>query len=471
MKFWLGIAVALLALSQTRGSAVERIFKRLHEEPPIQTTQNRADEVQTLWIEQKLDHFNESETRTWQMRYMLNDALYKSGAPLFIYLGGEWEISPGRITAGHTYDMAVEHNALLAYTEHRYYGQSRPLPDLSIENIKYLTVNQSLADLAHFIITIKENYEGLSNSKVVVVGGSYSATMATWFMRLYPDLVDGGWASSAPLFAKVNFVEYKEITGQSIVQMGGADCYKRIENGIAEMETMIATKRGAELKALLRLCEPFDVYNDLDVWTLFAYISDTFAGIVQSHSAGQIEGACQKIMSGSDDLSGVAGFLLATYGNARCYDFRYDFITGLTLDTSFNGNIMRQWTFQTCNEFGWYQTSGSSAQPFGTKFPLTYYTTMCVDLFGPQYGNEFTTNQVSTTNQYFDGLNPGVKNIYFTHGQLDPWRAMGIQDSDQATVIPEHAHCRDFESISSSDTAELKASKERIAELVREWVK
>nr|XP_016940142.1 putative serine protease K12H4.7 [Drosophila suzukii] len=471
MKFWLGIALALLALSQTSGSTVERIFKRLHEEPPLPTTQNRADEVQTLWIEQKLDHFNESETRTWQMRYMLNDAHYKSGAPLFIYLGGEWEISPGRITGGHTYDMAVEHNALLAYTEHRYYGQSRPLPDLSNENIKYLTVNQSLADLAHFILTIKENYEGLSNSKVVIVGGSYSATMVTWFRRLYPDLVVGGWASSAPLFAKVNFVEYKEITGQSITQMGGADCYKRIENGIAEMETMIATKRGAEVKALLRLCEPFDVYSDLDVWTLFAYISDTFAGLVQTHSAGQIEGACQKIMAGSDDLSGVAGYLLESYGNARCYDFTYNFITGLMLDTSYNGNIMRQWTFQTCNEFGWYQTSGSSAQPFGTKFPLTYYTTMCVDLYGPQYGNEFINNQVDTTNQYFGGLTPGVENVYLSHGQLDPWRAMGIQDPDQATIIPEHAHCRDFESISSSDSAELKASKERIAELVREWVK
>jgi len=154
---------------------------------------------------------------------------------------------------------------------------------------------------------------------------------------------------------------------------------------------------------------------------------------------------------------------------------------------------VRQWTFQTCNEFGWYQTSGSSAQPFGTKFPLTYYTTMCVDLYGPQYGNEFINNQVDTTNQYFGGLTPGVENVYLSHGQLDPWRAMGIQDPDQATIIPgehlikvtifeteniifyydplEHAHCRDFESISSSDSAELKASKERIAELVREWVK
>lgn len=78
--------------------------------------------------------------------------------------------------------------------------------DLSNENIKYLHVRQALADLAHFITTQKENYDGLSDSKVIIVGGSYSATMVTWFKKVYPDLVAGGWASSAPLFAKLNFV-------------------------------------------------------------------------------------------------------------------------------------------------------------------------------------------------------------------------------------------------------------------------
>lgn len=78
--------------------------------------------------------------------------------------------------------------------------------DLSNENIKYLHVRQALADLAHFITYQKENYEGLSDSKVIIVGGSYSATMVTWFKKVYPDLVAGGWASSAPLFAKLNFV-------------------------------------------------------------------------------------------------------------------------------------------------------------------------------------------------------------------------------------------------------------------------
>lgn len=78
--------------------------------------------------------------------------------------------------------------------------------DLSNENIQYLHVKQALADLAHFIRTQKNTYEGLKDSKVIIVGGSYSATMVTWFKKVYPDLVAGGWASSAPLFAKTNFV-------------------------------------------------------------------------------------------------------------------------------------------------------------------------------------------------------------------------------------------------------------------------
>ncbi|XP_032597694.1 putative serine protease K12H4.7 [Drosophila grimshawi] len=466
-----GITLVLLALgqcAQAGDNIFQRTFKQLHGEPPLPANQNRADVVQTLWIEQKLDHFDESETRTWQMRYMLNDGFFKAGGPMFIFFGGEWTISPGRITGGHMYDMAKEHNGLLVYTEHRYYGESHPLPDLSNENIQYLHVTQALADLAHFITTQKTTYEGLSDSKVIIVGGSYSATMVTWFKKIYPDLVVGGWASSAPLLAKLNFLEYKEIMGQSITLMGGADCNKRIENGIAEMETMFATKRGAEVKALLKLCEHFDVYSDLDVWTLFNEISEIFAGVVQGHYAGRIEGVCQKIMAESSDLIGVSKYILDEFEKSgdKCNDLSYDAITTVFLESRYTGGPMRQWLYQTCNEYGWYQTSSSSAQPFGTKFPLALFTTMCADLYGSQYTNSFIERQLANTNTYFGGMSPNVKNVYLTHGQLDPWRAMGIQ----TTVIPEHAHCSDFGSISDKDTAEMRASKERIAELVREWL-
>ncbi|XP_043863436.1 putative serine protease K12H4.7 isoform X2 [Drosophila mojavensis] len=472
--YGVGVILTLLAIgfSQANGNIFERTFKKLHEEPYVPTNQNRADEVQTLWIEQKLDHFNDSETRTWQMRYMLNDVFFKAGGPMFIYLGGEWAISKGRISEGHMYDMAKEHNGLLAYTEHRYYGESHPLPDLSNDSLQFLHVKQALADLAHFIKTQKASYKGLSDSKVIIVGGSYSAAMVTWFKRTYPDLVAGGWASSAPLFAKVDFVEYKEIAGQSIVLMGGSDCYNRIQKGIAEMEAMFANKRGSEVKALLKLCEPFDVYSDLDVWNLFSEISDIFSGVVQTHNTGQIEGVCQKIMAEGSDLVGLSKFLLSEFGEStsKCNDLSYNAMIDTLSDTRYSGSVRRQWLFQTCNEYGWYQTSGSASQPFGTKFPVTFYTTMCADLYGPQFSKSFIEARAAETNEYFGGLTPKVENVYFSHGQLDPWRAMGIQDEKQATIIPKHAHCADLGSISIDDTAEMRASKERVAELVREWL-
>jgi hypothetical protein len=45
-----------------------------------------------------------------------------------------------------------------------------------------------------------------------------------------------------------------------------------------------------------------------------------------------------------------------------------------------NGN--RQWTYQTCTEFGYFQTSAfGSKVPFG-DFPLKYSTKQCQDIFG-----------------------------------------------------------------------------------------
>ena len=30
----------------------------------------------------------------------------------------------------------------------------------------------------------------------------------------------------------------------------------------------------------------------------------------------------------------------------------------------------RQWTYQTCSEFGWYQTTDQPKHPYGSRFPL-----------------------------------------------------------------------------------------------------
>jgi hypothetical protein len=81
------------------------------------------------------------------------------------------------------YDMAKNLSGLMIYTEHRYYGNSRPTENLKLENLEWLSIDQALADLANFIIFIKEKFPEVRNSKVILTGCSYSGTIATWFMK------------------------------------------------------------------------------------------------------------------------------------------------------------------------------------------------------------------------------------------------------------------------------------------------
>lgn len=131
------LATAALAngnpvLNATRTFSSARRLQNLHRDPFL-FGNNGEDEtlingriISSNTITQKVDHFSDTNTDTWQMRYYSNNAYYVPGGPLFIYVGGEWTISYSSITSGHTHDMAKEMNGYLFYTEHRYYGQSRP---------------------------------------------------------------------------------------------------------------------------------------------------------------------------------------------------------------------------------------------------------------------------------------------------------------------------------------------------------
>lgn len=77
------------------------------------------------WITLKVDHFDGTNTGTWQMRYFAYEGKYEPGGPLFIVVGGEHPVN-GYNEHSLMYEMAQEMRGYLFYTEHRYYGESRP---------------------------------------------------------------------------------------------------------------------------------------------------------------------------------------------------------------------------------------------------------------------------------------------------------------------------------------------------------
>ena len=58
----------------------------------------------------------------------------------------------------------------------------------------------------------------------------------------------------------------------------------------------------------------------------------------------------------------------------ECLDYTYQSFLDMlgNPDWDSDGVGFRQWIYQTCTEFGWYQSSDQPDHPYGTKFPLEF---------------------------------------------------------------------------------------------------
>lgn len=75
-----------------------------------------------------LDHFNQSERRTYEQRYWVNKDFDAEDTPVFLYICGEWTCRPSSVETNH-FKIGSQLKALLLVLEHRYYGDSQPFRD------------------------------------------------------------------------------------------------------------------------------------------------------------------------------------------------------------------------------------------------------------------------------------------------------------------------------------------------------
>jgi len=119
----------------------------------------------------------------------------------------------------------------------------------------------------------------------------------------------------------------------------------------------------------------------------------------------------------------------ADSGAQPCEDASYDnslaFLSNSTRDAS---NNARPWTYQTCNEFGYFQTADSEATPwFGMEAYLgtDYYLELCEAAFGGLANAPDTDN----TNTMYGSDGIAASDVMFPNGSLDPWHALGVYGS------------------------------------------
>lgn len=394
-----------------------------------------------------------------------------------IMIGGEWEISIGFLTSGLMYEIASAHGAMMYYTEHRYYGKSKPTGDISSKNLQYLSVDQALADLAYFIETKKEENH-LRNSTVIVVGGSYAGSMAAWARLKYPHLIQGALASSAPVFAKADFYEYYEVVTESIRRQN-PKCANDIKAAFDSVEELLFAKNGPEkLKTYFRLCDVPDVKSPNDIGHLMNTLAEGFAGIVQYDKVEKNQtkiAACCKKMTASylgSPLQRLAHVI--TDGAKKCIDNNYQKFVREYRNATWKNNISRQWYYQTCTEFGYYQTTNSKNSIFGSLFPLSYFTDLCADLYGDYYNDDLLGTAIRRTNIMYGGLRPDLLRVIFTNGDIDPWHKLSVLQNlntySPAILIKGSSHCRDLYSDLDTDVKDLVNARANVRKIIGTWL-
>ncbi|KAI8046728.1 putative serine protease K12H4.7 [Drosophila gunungcola] len=446
-------------------------------------TKNEVASVEELWLDQKVDNFDEKNNQTWKMRHFCNAKYHKPQGPIYIFVGGEWTISRGLMSTGLTHDMAVENSGMLFYTEHRYYGRSLPFgkESFQLHHLKQLNLHQSLADLAHFIRFQKSENAEMRDSKVIMVGGSYSGSLVAWMTQLYPDLIAASWASSAPLLAKADFYEYMELVSRSIQLSYGHNCSTRIEKGLNYLVKLFNDNGIQELLYELNGCEDYNLKNSLDRAAFFNGLGNYFALVVQSYSA-YIPRLCETLMSlNSNDELAFVHFLKLLYSEGKrssdCQNFGYSSMLQIFREDTDQSSETRAWFYQTCNEFGWYTTTksnSSSSAAFANQVPLSYFEKLCQDAFGAEQTAQKLADGVEQTNGKFGGYGFNQSERYaqviFTHGQLDPWHSLGQQTGQQACVLTGYSHVEDLASIRVTDSVQMNLAKLRVMSFLRRHI-
>lgn len=72
--------------------------------------------------------------------------------------------------------------------------------DTTLESLRFLTIEQALADAAHFVGYVSSEAVSPNAGPVIAIGGHYSASLAVWLRQKYPHLVAGACKYSFVLF-------------------------------------------------------------------------------------------------------------------------------------------------------------------------------------------------------------------------------------------------------------------------------
>jgi pimeloyl-ACP methyl ester carboxylesterase len=487
--------------------------------------------VTEYWFDTVVDHYNFRPTSepTFPLRYLVNDQYYdNSSSPVLFYAGNEADIFQFVNNSGFLWEAAQHFQAMVVFAEHRYYGKSFPFgsPQVALtpQNISFLTVEQAMADFNWLQRHIRQKWHMAPDAAFVVAGGSYGGNLALWLRLKNPNLWAGALASSATplkhLLRQSN--AFHRIVAEVYGNVSDA-CPNLIRQGWHELYEDVKTSHGRQrIKTEMRLCRVPEKYNDAVVdmanqihgWIAAAletmvqygypYPTNFFAPVpgypfkvacvnmlredsglgalrtaaqVYYNYTGQV-GGCFDWLTGDNDPT-----IMINHGRHASGGLRYWNRIG-QMDRFYSDDLLFQLHLQDYTGTAWgYQCCTEVYQPMPTngvtdiEVPYQPNRTEYFERCQRRWGG--VTPRPNWEETMFLGENIGSgSNIFLTNGQLDPWRAAGIQsvphgspDSIIVRTIVGGAHHYDLRSSHPLDSPSVIEIRKEEMVAMKKWIK
>eukprot|EP00754_Rhynchopus_humris_P043844 Rhum_TRINITY_DN3565_c0_g1::Rhum_TRINITY_DN3565_c0_g1_i1::g.11297::m.11297 len=427
------------------------------------------------------DHFDGSNSNTWQQEYFVNATYYKPGGPVFLCVGGEGPPLDGSVVVSSVHcnnavEFLEEAGAIMFAVQHRYYGcfnaSACPVANPEAQGgLRFLSSRQALGDLARFRAYAADKYN--TTGKWVSFGGSYPGMLAGWFRLKFPHLVHASIASSAPVQARVDMRGYEDVTAfaysVSDNRVGGSPaCEANIRDGHAQIKALFGTVAGRnELSSLFG--ETPDFYANYDNQASFAG-NGVAQFPSQSNDPNCKSPACNiaKIcVIMTNNATGDNVHKLAALVKAQS--------TWATKKWQVKAmpNEADYWGYQTCAEFAFYQTCEVGSRCF---YAQGYVTVASMTEFCKGWGIELPLIQrnVDYSNDYYGGNQPAGECVLYPNGEVDPWKSLSVLKSPSKGIptlmVPGASHHAWTHPSQPDDQKSVIAARQTIRNYVKQFL-
>ncbi|GBE84978.1 Probable extracellular serine [Sparassis crispa] len=407
------------------------------------------------WFTQPLDHFSNS-SYTFQQRYWINTRHYRPGSkgPVIVLDGGETsgEDRLPFLDTGIVEILANATGGVGVILEHRYYGESLAVSNLSTDSLRWLNNDQSAADSANFMANVE--FPGIDQDLTapgtpwIYYGGSYAGARAAHMKILYPNLVYGAIASSGVTHASLENWEYMEI----IRRAADPQCSLNLEQAIEAIDVILTVPLLKDaLKSLFGLAglEHDEDFVSLLESPLGSWQAKNWDPQVGSTRFDEFCAALSKPLLISNEIVydeasktvalpvglniplvvyNYANYIKQNYVSKCPEDASVEQCFGTYDDVKFQdtdlSEIWRLWVFQVCTEWGYFSTTPPKGHRriISRLLTLEYESKICEQAFLP--GEHFIIPQfpnVTAVNVLGD-FTIAADRLAIIDGEVDPWR-------------------------------------------------